>query len=68
MLEEKDDKHFEHIGAKNKRKIGVIYCNSTTSGLDIIHGVLDKIFEKLYKGKKNYKLKENDSTKFLYSL
>lgn len=44
LLKEKDEKHFEFIGAENKRKIGVIYCNSTTSGLDIIHGVLDMIF------------------------
>lgn len=44
FLKEKNKDHFEHIGAYNRRKIGVIYCNSTTSGLDLIHGVLDTIF------------------------
>lgn len=41
--EENTDKN-EYLGAKNERRLGVIYCNSSTSGLDIIHGVLDTVF------------------------
>ncbi len=58
----------EFIGAKNRRKLAVVYTNATTSGLDIIHGVLDMIMTKMFKNQKDYTLKENKQPYFLHNL
>lgn len=54
ILLDKNGNEHETVGAVNERRLAVIYNNSTTSGLEIVHGVLDMIFFKLYKGKKEY--------------
>jgi phenylalanyl-tRNA synthetase beta subunit len=56
FLENKGNKD-EITGCKNERRMAVIYNNATTSGLEIVHGVLDLVFKKLFKGKKDYELK-----------
>ncbi len=62
----KDENEF--IGAKNNRRLAVVYANTKTSGLDIVHGVLDVLFTKVLKNKKSYVLKKNNSPYFLYNL
>lgn len=56
------------MGSANTRKLGAIYVNSSSSGLDIIHGVLDLVFLKLFKKQKNYELKEASVSYYLHSL
>lgn len=58
----------EFIGARNQRNLAVVYTNSNTSGFDIVHGILDMIMTKLFKYKKKYVLKENNSPYFLHDL
>lgn len=67
LLDKEGDKH-ETVGAINERRLAVIYNNSTTSGLEIIHGVLDMLFHKLFKGQKEYYLKKGSKGYFLYDL
>ena len=57
FLEGKGNKD-EITGSRNERRVAVIYNNATTSGLEIVHGILDLIMQKLYKGKKQYELRE----------
>lgn len=54
-LENRSNKN-EHIGAKNERRLAVIFAQTQTSGLDIVHGILDVLFTKVFKNKKSYVL------------
>jgi hypothetical protein len=56
------------IGARNERRIAVIYADNKTTGLDIVHGMLDMLFTKVFKDKKSYVLKKNTSPYFLHDL
>ena len=42
---------FENdVGAKNERRVAALYCDNETSGLELIHGLLDFIMVKLNSG------------------
>lgn len=68
MFLNKNSNDNEVLGSVNERRLAAVYINSTTSGLEIIHGILDLIFMKLYKGKKNYELKDGNKPYFLHKL
>ena len=57
----------EHVGSKNERRLAFAYSNSSTSGLDHIHGTLDLIFARLLPQIK-YKLQEGNSPYFFEKL
>lgn len=38
----------ESLGARNERRLAVAYSNSSSSGLEIVHGALDLIFTRLF--------------------
>lgn len=61
-----DNAHFtgDNIGSWNEKKIAVSYFNVSKSGLENVHGVLDQIFLKLFRGKLQYKLEENNKPYF----
>lgn len=58
IMYQSDHQHIsgDYIGAVNERKIGVCYIAVQKSGLEYLHGVLDLLMQKLFKGKVNYKL------------
>ena len=56
------------IGSFNEKKIAVSYFNVSKSGLENVHGVLDLIFQKLFRGKLSYKLEENNKPYFFQKL
>lgn len=56
----------ETVGAINQRRICLVYSNNTTSGLDLLHGSMDLLFKKLFDGKVEYELRENEAP-FLYA-
>ncbi len=68
MLLGDNKKEEENVGAFNRRKLAAVYCNSTTSGLDMIHGLLDMVTTKLYNGKLDYELRELHQPYFLHDL
>lgn len=51
----------ETIGAINERRLSLVYSNSSTSGLDQLHGTVDLLFVKLFGKSLTYTLKPNDS-------
>lgn len=69
LSESNDIGHYysqsENIGAQNERRICFVYTNTSTSGLDLLHGVMDLLFVKLFGSKIKYDLKENNQP-FLY--
>lgn len=68
MLLGDNKREEENVGAFNRRKLAAVYCNSNTSGLDMIHGLLDMIMTKLYNGKLDYELRETHKSYFLHNL
>jgi phenylalanyl-tRNA synthetase beta chain len=51
----------ETIGAINERRLCLVYSNSHTSGLDLLHGTLDLLFAKLFGNTVSYALRDNDA-------
>ena len=68
MLLGDNNKEEENVGAFNRRKLAAVYTNSTTSGLDYIHGLLDMIMAKMYNGKLDYELREMTRSYYLHEL
>lgn len=68
LLLDNEGTDHELVGARNERRLAVIYNNSVTSGLDIIHGVLDSVFLKMFNKKKDYLLQKCSKSFFLYNL
>lgn len=68
MLLGDSNRDEENVGAVNRRKLAAVHCNSSTSGLDLIHGLLDLVMVKLYNGKQEYELRETSKSYFLHSL
>lgn len=68
MIVGDNKKEQENVGAFNRRKLAACHSNSHTSGLDLIHGLLDMIMAKMYKGKLDYELRESHKSHFLHDL
>lgn len=51
----------ETIGAVNERRLCLVYSNTSTSGLDLLHGALDLLLTKLFGKTPAYTLKDNDA-------
>ena len=51
-------------GARNERRVCVLYSEKKTSGLDLIHGVLDHIMKKFGISNSEYSIWESDNPTF----
>ena len=50
----------ESVGAVNQRRICLAHSDSSTSGLDLVHGSLDLLFTKLFGDKLAYELRDSN--------